>query len=214
MYFPRVRFSWIPRNNARLKLSCKLGESKCNPRDNILTSHDTNYVLNEHVLAQSGQYAPYAIPSLDDTMLQLSCRFGESNWNPDWVIAPMNSFGTNHVLNDHEDLGPYDLYAMPSQIMLCYTCAASLVNQNEIYIESPCERTHMALIICVDETSPANWMPSIRLSYRESNKRLNLMSMNIFGQYDLNEILSELMPFYCYPAILVNPNEMSIELLW
>ena len=24
-------FSWIPQNNARLKLSCKFGESKCNP---------------------------------------------------------------------------------------------------------------------------------------------------------------------------------------
>ena len=59
--------------------------------------------------------------------------------------------------------------------------AASLVNQNEIYIESPCERTHLALIICVDETSPANWMPSIRLSYRESNEHLNLMSMNILA---------------------------------
>ena len=32
-----------------------------------------------------------------------------------------NSFGTNHVLSDHEDMGQYDLYAIPSQIMPCYS---------------------------------------------------------------------------------------------
>ena len=31
MNFNMAYFSWIPQNNARLKLSCKFGESKCNP---------------------------------------------------------------------------------------------------------------------------------------------------------------------------------------
>ena len=31
MNFHKAYFSWIPQNNARLKLSCKFGESKCNP---------------------------------------------------------------------------------------------------------------------------------------------------------------------------------------
>ena len=31
MNFHVAYFSWIPQNNARLKLSCKFGESKCNP---------------------------------------------------------------------------------------------------------------------------------------------------------------------------------------
>ena len=31
MNFHMAYFSWIPQNNARLKLSCKFGESKCNP---------------------------------------------------------------------------------------------------------------------------------------------------------------------------------------
>ena len=31
MNFHIAYFSWIPQNNTRLKLSCKFGESKCNP---------------------------------------------------------------------------------------------------------------------------------------------------------------------------------------
>ena len=31
MNFHMAYFSWIPRNNAKFKLSCKFGESKCNP---------------------------------------------------------------------------------------------------------------------------------------------------------------------------------------
>ena len=66
-------------------------------------------------------------------MVQLSCKFGESNWNPDCVIVLTNSFGTNHVLNEHEDTGRYDAYGIPSQVT-CYSDVASLVNQNEIHI--------------------------------------------------------------------------------
>ena len=32
MNFHMAYFSWIPQNNAKFKLSCKFGESKCNPR--------------------------------------------------------------------------------------------------------------------------------------------------------------------------------------
>ena len=31
MNFHMAYFSWIPQNNAKFKLSCKFGESKCNP---------------------------------------------------------------------------------------------------------------------------------------------------------------------------------------
>ena len=57
-------FSWIPQNNARLKPSCKFGESKCDScwHITLTTSHDMNYVLNEHL--DFSQHDPYAIPSV------------------------------------------------------------------------------------------------------------------------------------------------------
>ena len=45
-------------------------------------------------------------------MLQLSCKFGESKWNPYWVIPLTSSSGTNHVPNEHEDFDQYDPNAM------------------------------------------------------------------------------------------------------
>ena len=63
MNFHMAYFSWIPQNNARLKLSCKFGESKCNPYRSYITlttSHGMNYVLNEHL--DFSQHDPYAIP--------------------------------------------------------------------------------------------------------------------------------------------------------
>ena len=51
MNFHMVYFSCIPHNNSRLKLSCKFGESKCNPYwdTTLMTSHGINHVLNEHI---------------------------------------------------------------------------------------------------------------------------------------------------------------------
>ena len=64
MNFHMAYFSWIPQDNARLKLSCKFGESKCNPYWHITltTSHGMNYVLNQHL--DFSQHDPYAIPSV------------------------------------------------------------------------------------------------------------------------------------------------------
>ena len=103
-----------------------------------MTSHGTNYVPKEHL--DFSQHNPYAIPSLirDNIVIQLSCKFQESNWNPDWVIALMSSFETNYILNDDKDLDQYDRYSMPSQIMACYSYPENLMNQNEILIELPC----------------------------------------------------------------------------
>ena len=49
-----------------------------------------------------------------------------------------NSSGTNHSLNDHEDVGQYGPYAIPSEVMPSYSHPASLVNQNEIPIDLLC----------------------------------------------------------------------------
>ena len=42
-------------------------------------------------------------------MLQLSCKFDESKWNPYWVNMLMNSSGTKYmyVLIEHEDVGQF-----------------------------------------------------------------------------------------------------------
>ena len=64
-------------------------------------------------------------------MLQLSCKFDESKWNPDWVNILTSSPYTNYVFNEHEDVGQYGPYAMPSEVMPCYSYPVSLVNQLE-----------------------------------------------------------------------------------
>ena len=98
------------------QLSCKFDESKWNPyRVNMLTnSSGTNYAFNEH--EDVSQYGPYAICIWGDAMLQLSCKFGKSIWNPYWLIVLTSTSDNNHVPNEHEDI---DQYAIPSEIMPC-----------------------------------------------------------------------------------------------
>ena len=71
-------------------------------------------------------------------MLQLSCKFGESKWNPYWVIVLTKSSGTNHVPKDHEGVDQYGSFAIPSELLLYESHPESLVNQNEILIELSC----------------------------------------------------------------------------
>ena len=87
------RIAWIRQNNARLKLSCKFGESLCDPYWDITltTSHGMNFVLNDQLTFS--QHDPYAIPSeihICSIMIQVFCKFQESNWNSDWVIGLLN----------------------------------------------------------------------------------------------------------------------------
>ena len=69
-------------------------------------------------------------------MLQLSCKFDESKWNPYWVNMLTSSSGTNYVLNKHEDVDQYGPYAIPSEVMACYSYPVGLVNQFEILVYS------------------------------------------------------------------------------
>ena len=48
----------------------------------------------------------------------LSCKFGESKWNPYWLIMLTSSSGTNHVIDEHEDIDQYDSYPIPSEVMM------------------------------------------------------------------------------------------------
>ena len=64
-------------------------------------------------------------------MLKLSWKFGESKWNPCWVIVLTSSPGINHVPNEHEDIDQYASFIIPSELVLYQSHSASLVNQNE-----------------------------------------------------------------------------------
>ena len=71
-------------------------------------------------------------------MLKLSWKFGESKWNPYWIIVLMSSSGTNYVPNEHESVDQYGSIALPPDFMLYQSHLESLVNQKEILIELPC----------------------------------------------------------------------------
>ena len=64
-------------------------------------------------------------------MLKLSWKFGESKWNPYWVIVLTSSSGTNYVPDEHEDVDENGSFAIPSEIIPCLSYPVSLVNQNE-----------------------------------------------------------------------------------
>ena len=51
-------------------------------------------------------------------MLKLSWKFGESKWNPYWVIVLTSSFGTNYVPNEHKGINQFGSFAILSE--LCY----------------------------------------------------------------------------------------------
>ena len=51
--------------------------------------------------------------------LQLSCKFGESIWNPFWLIMLTNSSDSNYVPNEHKDADQYDPHGVPSEILPC-----------------------------------------------------------------------------------------------
>ena len=55
----------------------------------------------------------------DKDILKPPYKFGESKWNPYWVIVLTSSSGTNNVPNEHEDVDQSDPYAIPFEIMPC-----------------------------------------------------------------------------------------------
>ena len=71
-------------------------------------------------------------------MLKLPWKFGESKWNPYWVIVLTSSSGTNYVPNEQEGVDQYGSFALPSNLMLYQSHPESWVNRNEILIELSC----------------------------------------------------------------------------
>ena len=62
-----------------------------------MNSSSTNYACNEH--EDLGQYDQYAIPSQDNAMLYLPCKFGEWKWNPYGVTVFTNSSITKSLIS-------------------------------------------------------------------------------------------------------------------
>ena len=51
-------------------------------------------------------------------MLKLSWKFGESKWNPCWVLVLTSSPGTNYVPNEHDDFDQYGSFSILSELVL------------------------------------------------------------------------------------------------
>ena len=65
-----------------------------------MNSSDSNYVANDHEdVDKYGWFICNTI--LDNAMLKLSCKFGESKWNLCWLIMLRCWSGTNYVLSKH-----------------------------------------------------------------------------------------------------------------
>ena len=129
-----------------------------------MTSHGMDYVLDEHL-----DFKPtWSICNTinDNIVIQLIWKFQESNWNPDWFIALMDSFDTNYIFTNNKNFGQYDQNAIPSQIMPCYSYPGNLINQNEIPIELTCQQVHLGLIMSLMSMKMLAYMVHIWYSLR------------------------------------------------
>ena len=100
-----------------------------------MSSSGSDYVPKEH--EDFDQYGSFAKTLQDNALLQLCCKFGVPKWNLYWVFVLTNSSGTNYVLNEYEHFDQYGPYAIPSEIMPCYSHPAGLT-QYEIPINLSC----------------------------------------------------------------------------
>ena len=69
-----------------------------------MTSHGMDYVLNEHLDFMPTWHICNIIS--DNIVIQLIWKFQESNWNPDWFIALMDSFDTNYIFTNNKKSWP------------------------------------------------------------------------------------------------------------
>ena len=63
----------------------------------------------------------------NNDMVQLSNSYGESALNRHYVVMLTSTFGINHVLNEHENLGQFRPYVIPSLIMPFYSYPACTI---------------------------------------------------------------------------------------
>ena len=121
-------------------------------------------------------------------MLKLSWKFGESKWNPCWVIVLTSSSGTNHVPNEYEDIDQYGSFALPSDLML-YWKPSWKFGESKWFPYWVVSTSFPALI--------ANYVPKEHEGV---------------DQYGSFSIPSKLVLSQSHPESLVNQNEILIEL--
>ena len=120
-------------------------------------------------------------------MLKLSWKFGESKWNPCWVIVLTSSSGTNYVPNEHEDIDQYGSFALPFDLMP-YKKTSWKFGEPKWY---------PYWVIVLTSSSGTNYVP---------NEHEGV------DQYGSFSIPSELVLYQSHSESLVNQNEILIEL--
>ena len=93
----------------------------------ILTSHGTNYALNEYL--DFTQYDPCAIPSEVIPWYSYPVNLRISSWKPYWVIMLTNLLGTDKVLNELKKCwliwSTCDTISDNAMLQLCCKCGES-----------------------------------------------------------------------------------------
>ena len=115
----------------------------------------------------------------DNAISKLSWKFGESKWNPYWVIVLTNSSGTNYVPNEHGDVDQYDPYA--------YT-----IQDN-------------AMLKLFWKLSESKWNPRCLVMLTSSaGTNFGLNEHEDFDQYGSFTIQSKIIAYQIHPASLVD----------
>ena len=130
MNFHMAYFSWIPQNNAKFRQmkSRYFREYFCS----FSRKSYYFYILGVSHLNEHLDFMPtwhiYNIIS-DNIVIQLIWKFQETNWNPDWFIALMDSFDTNYIFTNNKKSCP--IWPKCNTIP-CYRYPASFLDQFEI----------------------------------------------------------------------------------
>ena len=150
-----------------------------------------DYVLNEHLDFMPTWHICNIIS--DNIVIQLIWKFQESNWNPDWFVALMDSFDTNYIFTNNKKSWPIWLNAIPSQIMPCYSYPGNLVNQNDIPIELTCQQAHLGPIMSLMSmkmlANMVHMWYSLRWSYVTGILQVCLINLKSLLTHRVNELI-------------------------
>ena len=143
-----------------------------------------DYVLNEHLDFMPTWHICNIISN--NIVIQLLWKFQESNWNPDWFIALMDSIDTNYIFTNNKKSWPIwpKCNTIPDNAMLQLSWKFGL----------------------------SKWYPYwVNMLASSSGTKYVLNEHEDVGQYGPYVILSEVIPCYRYPASLLDQFEILID---
>ena len=77
------------------------------------------------------------MPDMQHHLKHISYMIGESIFNPyQWAIVITSSSGNKYAINEHEDVGVYGLYIIPSMMMPCYGYRAGLMHYSDVIMST------------------------------------------------------------------------------